>query len=148
MKIILLQDIKGTGKKGDIINSSDGYARNFLFPRNLAKEANTQNLEELKRQKDSVEHKRAVNRDNSVALKDRLEKDTIVIVAKAGQNGKLFGAVTSMDIEKAIKDATMIEVDKRKISLDEAIKATGVYTVTVKLFEDVVAKVKVEITAE
>jgi large subunit ribosomal protein L9 len=148
MKIILLQDIKGTGKKGDIINSSDGYARNFLFPRNLAKEANAQNLEELKRQKDSVEHKRAVNRENSVGLKDRLEKDTIVIAAKAGQNGKLFGAVTSMDIEKAIKDATLIEVDKRKISLDEAIKATGVYTVTVKLFEDVSAKVKVEIKAE
>lgn len=148
MKIILLQDIKGTGKKGDIINSSDGYARNFLFPRKLAIEATPQNLEELKRQKDSVEHKRAVNRENSVGLKDRLEKDTIVIVAKSGQNGKLFGAVTAMDIEKSIKDATNIEVDKRKISLDEAIKTIGVYTVTIKLFEDVVAKVKIEIKAE
>jgi large subunit ribosomal protein L9 len=148
MKIILLQDIKGTGKKGDIINSSDGYARNFLFPRKLAIEATAQNLEELKRQKDSVEHKRAVNRENSLDLKDRLEKQAIEIVAKSGQNGKLFGAVTAMDIEKAIKDATKIEVDKRKISLDEAIKAIGVYTVTIKLFEDVSAKVKIEIKAE
>jgi large subunit ribosomal protein L9 len=148
MKVILLEDIKGTGKKGDIINSADGHCRNYLFPRKLATPATPQALSELKRQKDSLEHKKAVNRENSLALKERLESKAIVISAKAGQNGKLFGAVTSMDIEKAIKDATMIELDKRKIVLDETIKATGIYHVTVKLFEDVSAKVEVEITEE
>ena len=103
MKVILLADVKGSGKKGDIINCSDGYARNFLLPRKLAVEATSGNLTELNNHKASVEHKRAVNRENSAELKKRLESSKIVIEAKCGDNGKLFGAVTSMDIERAIK---------------------------------------------
>ena len=145
MKVILLQDVKGSGKKGDIINSSDGYARNFLFPKKLAVEATAANLTELKNQKDSVAHKRAVNHDNSEKLKERLEEKVFVIAQKSGDNGKLFGAVTSIDIVKAIKDQCGIEVEKKKVVLKDAIKMLGVYEVIVKLFEDVSAKVKIEI---
>lgn len=145
MKVILLTDVKGSGKKGDIINCSDGYARNFLLPRKLAVEATSGNLTELNNHKASVEHKRAVNRENSAELKKRLESSKIVIEAKCGDNGKLFGAVTSMDIEKAIKKQVGIEVEKRKIVLPDTIKATGEYEITVKLFEDISAKVKAEI---
>ena len=145
MKVILLADVKGSGKKGDIINCSDGYARNFLLPRKLAVEATSGNLTELNNHKASVEHKRAVNRENSAELKKRLESSKIVIEAKCGDNGKLFGAVTSMDIEKAIKKQVGIEVEKRKIFLPDTIKATGEYEITVKLFEDISAKVKAEI---
>lgn len=145
MKVILLADVKGSGKKGDIINSSDGYARNFLFPKNLAVEATKANLTELQNQKASVEHKRAVNHDNSEKLKERLESQTFSVSAKSGDNGKLFGAVTSMDIGKAIKEQSGIEVEKRKIVLNDAIKSLGTYEITVKLFEDVAAKVKIEI---
>ena len=145
MKVILLADVKGSGKKGDIINCSDGYARNFLLPRKLAVEATSGNLTELNNHKASVEHKRAVNRENSAELKKRLESSKIVIEAKCGDNGKLFGAVTSMDREKAIKKQVGIEVEKRKIVLPDTIKATGEYEITVKLFEDISAKVKAEI---
>lgn len=145
MKVILLTDVKGSGKKGDIINCSDGYARNFLLPRKLAVEATSGNLTELNNHKASVEHKRAVNRENSAELKKRLESSKIVIEAKCGDNGKLFGAVTSMDIEKAIKKQVGIEVEKRKIVFPDTIKATGEYEITVKLFEDISAKVKAEI---
>lgn len=145
MKVILLADVKGSGKKGDIINCSDGYARNFLLPRKLAVEATSGNLTDLNNHKASVEHKRAVNRENSAELKKRLESSKIVIEAKCGDNGKLFGAVTSMDIEKAIKKQVGIEVEKRKIVLPDTIKATGEYEIIVKLFEDISAKVKAEI---
>ena len=147
MKVILLQDVKGSGKKGDVINASDGYARNFLLPKNLAVEANAANMTQLNNQKASVEHKKAVNRDNSKLLKERLENKKFVIKAKSGDNGKLFGAVTSIDIEKAIKEQSQIEVDKRKVVLKDSIKALGEYEVVVKLFEDISAKVKIEIQA-
>lgn len=145
MKVILLADVKGSGKKGDIINSSDGYARNFLFPKKLAVEATQANLTTLQNQKDSVAHKRAVNHDNSEKLKERLEAQTFTISAKSGDNGKLFGAVTSIDVVSAIKEQCGIEVEKKKVVLKDAIKMLGVYEITVKLFEDVSAKVKVEI---
>ena len=143
MKVILLEDVKGSGKKGDVINSSDGYARNFLLPKKLAVEATNANLTILKNQKESIEHKKAVNKDNATKLKERLEAAQIKIQAKSGENGRLFGAVTSMDIEKAVKEQTKIEVDKRKIVLDDAIKTTGSYEITVKLFEEVAAKINV-----
>ena len=145
MKVILLQDVKGSGKKGDVVNASDGYARNFLLPKNLAVEANAANMTQLNNQKASVEHKKAVNRDNSKVLKERLENAKIVIKAKSGDNGKLFGAVTSIDIEKAVKEQLGIEIDKRKVVLKDSIKSVGTYEVVVKLFEDISAKVKVEI---
>ncbi len=147
MKVILLQDVKGSGKKGEVINASDGYARNFLLPKNLAVEANAANMTQLNNQKASVEHKKAVNRDNSKLLKERLENAKVIIKAKSGDNGKLFGAVTSIDIEKAIKEQVQIEVDKRKVVLKDSIKALGEYEVVIKLFEDISAKVKIEIQA-
>ena len=146
MKVILLEDVKGSGKKGDVINSSDGYARNFLLPKKLAVEATNANLTVLKNQKESIEHKRAVNKDNASKLKERLEAAEIKIQAKAGENGKLFGAETSIDIEKAINEQTGIEVDKRKIVLDDTIKTTGSYEAAVKLFEGVTAKVKIVVS--
>lgn len=145
MKVILLQDVKGSGKKGDVINSSDGYARNFLFPKKLAVEATAANMTELQNQKDSVAYKRAVNHDNSEKLKKRLEEKLFVISAKSGDNGKLFGAVTSADIVKVIQEQCGIEVEKKKVVLKDAIKLLGVYDITVKLFEDVSATVKIEV---
>ena len=103
MKVILLQDVKGSGKKGDVINSSDGYARNFLFPRKLAVEATPANLTTLQNQKDSVAHKRAVNHDNSEKLKERLEAQTFTISAKSGDNGKLFGGKRRVVLYKSKK---------------------------------------------
>ena len=146
MKVILIEDVKGSGKKGDVINSSDGYARNFLLPKKLAIEATQANLTVLKNQKESVEHKKAVNKENATKLKERLEAAEIKIQAKSGDNGKLFGAVTSMDIEKAIKEQTKIEVEKRKIVLEDTIKIVGTFEITVKLFEEVSAKVKVVVS--
>ena len=145
MKVILLQDVKGSGKKGDIINSSDGYARNFLFPKKLAVEATQANLAELQSHKDSIAYKRAVDHDNSEKLKERLEEKVFVITAKSGDNGKLFGAVTSIDIVNAIQDQCGIEVEKKKVVLKDTIKMLGMYEVTVKLFEGVAATVKIEI---
>ena len=147
MKVVLLQDVKGLGKKGELVNASDGYARNFLFPKNLAKEANAQAMNELKNAEASKQYKI----DTAVAAankaKSELEGSTFVMSAKAGSCGKLFGSITAKEISAEIKKQKGIDVDKRKITLSSDIKTCGVYDVEIKLYTSITAKVQVEVKA-
>ncbi len=145
MKVVLLQDVKGAGKKGELVNVSDGYARNFLFPRNLAKEANAQAMNELKNAEDSKQYKLERQIAQANAAKEKLEAKTIVIHAKAGNNGKLFGSITAKEIANEIKQRYNIIVDKRKISITGEIKQYDTYDVDVKLFNGIVAKIFVKV---
>lgn len=145
MKVILKQDVKGLGKKGELVNASDGYARNFLFKKNLAIEADAQNLTELKNAEASKQHKIDLEIKAANGYKDKLEGQIIRMTAKAGQNGKLFGSVTAKDIAAHITKEFSVKVDKRKITVDD-IKAFGTYNAEVKLYNGIVATVKVQVS--
>jgi len=147
MKVILTQDVKSQGKKGDVINVSDGYANNFLIKKGLAVAANNENMNILKQKNASEEHKRQVELDNAKELKGKLDGKEVVLSTKAGEGGKLFGSVTSMDIADAVKKSLGIEVDKRKVLLKDNIKTAEIYEIEIKLHKDVTAKVKVNIKA-
>ncbi len=147
MKVVLLQDVKGLGKKGELVTASDGYVRNFLFPKNLAKEANAQAMNELKNAQQSKQFKIDTAIAAANEAKAKLEGSTFVMNAKAGQNGKLFGSITAKEISAEIKKQKGIDVDKRKITLSSDIKTCGVYDVEVKLYTSITAKVKVEVKA-
>ncbi len=148
MKVILLQDIKGSGKKGELINVSDGYARNYLFPRKLAREADAQAMNELKNAEQSKQHRIAVETAEAEANKKRLEGETLTMTAKAGQGGRLFGSVTSKEIANELKRKYSLSIDKRKIVLDNDIKAFGTYNCEVKLYTGITAKIKVMVTEQ
>lgn len=145
MKVILLQDVKGQGKKGDLINTSDGYARNFLFPRKLAKEATESSITELGHQKEAERRRLQQELEDAQALAKVIGEKTVTIHAKAGAGGRLFGSVTGMDIAEGLKSQHKIEVDKRKINAGDGIKAVGTTTVTVKLHPKVTAELKVSV---
>lgn len=147
MKVILTQDVKSQGKKGDVINVSDGYANNFLIKKGLAIPATNENMNILKQKNASEEHKRQVELDNAKELKAFLDGKEVVIITKTGEGGKLFGSITSMDIADAVKKNLDTEIDKRKILLKENIKTAGIYEVEIKLHKDVSAKIKVNIKA-
>ena len=148
MKVILKQDIKGVGKKDQVINAADGYARNFLFPKNLAVPADSGNLKNLKSKNESVAYRKGEDLKEAKEIAERMKKITLKISVKAGENGKLFGAVTSKEISEALKKEFDIEVDKKKVLLSESIKVAGVTTVDIKLNEGVMAKLKVLVVAE
>lgn len=135
MKAVLLQDVKGLGKKGELVNTSDGYARNFLFPRKLAMEANSQAMSELKNREAAEKHRI----DTEIAAA-KIEGKTVKLTAKAGANGKLFGSITSKDAAAAISKQFSLELDKRKIVMED-IKAFGTYPVEVKLYNGISASV-------
>lgn len=143
MKVILNTDVKGQGKKGQLVNVSDGYARNFLFPKNLAVEANNQNINVMNTQKKAKDFQLAEEKKAAEELKDKMSKLTVTVHAKAGTGGRLFGAVTSKEISDELKKAEKIEIDKRKILLHEPIKAFGEYIIEIKLYSELSAKVKV-----
>ena len=145
MKVILKADIKGVGKKNEIINASDGYARNFLFPKNLAVEANNENMKKLQAQKDSNQFKKDVEKDEAQKLAQKLEKIMVRITVKTGENGKIFGGVSSKEIADNLEKQHNIKIAKKKSDLKENIKALGTYTVQVKLFEGVIGKIKVDV---
>ena len=145
MKVILLEDVKKLGKKGDLVDVSDGYARNFLFPRNLAKEATEGSLKQLKQEKDALAKKKQKELEQAKELAKVLSNTTVTLKVKAGEQGKLFGSVTSKDISEALKKQYNIEVDRRKIELQEPIKSLGSYKVDVKLAPGVDAKLSVKI---
>lgn len=147
MKVILKADIKGVGKKDEVINASDGYARNYLFPRGLADEANNENMSKLKSRNESVAYKKETDRKNAQDLANKIEKITLKMVVKAGENGKIFGGVTSKEIAEALKSEHKIEIDKKKIILNETIKNIGNFTVEIKLYEGVIAKLKLNVVA-
>lgn len=145
MKVILLDNVKGVGKKDEIINANDGYARNFLFPKGLAVEANNANLIKLKAKQDSKAFKKGEDKKEALNIKEQIEKITLKIEVKAGENGKIFGGVTSKEIAEQLKKQCNIELDKKKIDLKDTIKTVGIFTVDVKLFEGIVGKLKLEI---
>ena len=145
MKVILTQDVKGLGKKGELVNASDGYARNFLFPRKLAAEANSQAMTELKKQKKKKKHKIEVETQQAKASADKISGKTVKVTAKAGQGGRLFGSVTAKEIAAVMKTQFGIDIDKRKITVDD-IKAFGTYPATVKLYQGVTAEFSVTVT--
>ncbi len=148
MKVILLSDVHGSGKAGDIVDVSDGYARNMLIPRKLAVEATPQNVNRLEREKAQIEARRAEEKAAAEELKKKLETLTIRIEAKAGENGKVFGSITSMDIVNAVKTQFDIELDKKKIQMPAPIKTTGAASVEVKLYPEVSGKLNLMIIAE
>ena len=145
MKVILLQDIKGVGKKDQVINANDGYARNYLFPKKLAVEANAGNLTNLKSKQESNQYRKDVQKEEAIALANKIKDITLKIKVKAGENGKIFGGVTSKEISESLKTQYKIEVDKKKINLSETIKVLGTQTVEIKLYEGVIAKLKVQV---
>lgn len=147
MKVVLLTDVKGSGKKGELVNVSDGYARNFLFPRKLAKEANAQAMNELKNAQAAAEHKIQVEKDNANSAKEKLDGKSVKIIAKAGQGGKLFGSVTSKEIAEAIKAQYQVEIDKRRIEASD-IKAFGMFECEIKLYTGISAKIYVVVGEE
>ena len=148
MKVILKTDIKGVGKKDQIINASDGYARNLLFPKNLAVEANAENMSKLKAKQDSNAFKKSQEKEEAEKISDKLSKIQLKIKVKSGANGKIFGGVSSKEIAENLEKQYQIKVDKKKIDLKETIKTLGMITVDIKLFEGVIGKVKVDIISE
>lgn len=146
MKVVLKQDVRNLGKKGEIVETSDGYARNFLFPRNLAAEADNKAMNELKNAESSKQFKIDTQIKQATASKNKLEGQVFKMTAKAGSNGRLFGSVTSKEIAQEIKKQYAISVDKRKVTLDTDIKAFGTYNATVKLYNGIVANIKVQVT--
>ena len=148
MKLILQQDVKGQGKKGDIVNVSDGYARNFLLPRNLAIEASEANLNTLNQKKQAEKNKKDKEVSGAKELAFKISEVTVTLKSKAGDNGKLFGSITSKDIAEGLKKQHNISIDKRKIILEDAIKSLGSLEVEVKLFEGIGSKLKVKVIGE
>ena len=145
MEVILKQDVKGTGKAGQVVKVSDGYARNKLIPGGLAVEATPANKKAIEREKAKAKEKYEAEKAAAQDLANQLADKIIVVKTKVGDNGRLFGAITSKEIASAITEQTGIEVDKRKIVLDKPIKETGVETIGIKLFQDVNTKVVLKI---
>ena len=145
MKVILLKDIKGTGKKGDIKEVSDGYARNFLFPKKLAVQAGNTEIKELNEKQKSQEIKQQREYEAAVELGKKMEEMNVTIYSKAGDGGRLFGSITSKDIAAQINKEHGIEVDKRKVILDEPIRTLGSSFVEIKIHQKVVTKMRVDV---
>ena len=145
MEVILKQHVKGIGKAGQVVKVSDGYARNKLIPGGLAVEATPANKKQIEREKAKAKEKYEAEKAAAQDLANQLADKIVVVKTKVGDNGRLFGAITSKDIAAAISEQTGIEVDKRKIVLDKPIKETGVETIGIKLFQDVNTKVVVKI---
>ncbi|MCH5353725.1 MAG: 50S ribosomal protein L9 [Acutalibacter sp.] len=145
MKVVLLQDVKSIGKKGELVNVSDGYARNFLMPRKLAKEANAQAMNELKNAEAAREYKIKTETEQAQKNADALSGKTVKIYGKAGQGGKLFGSVTAKELTEEIKKQFGVEVEKKKIVLESDIKAFGTYNFDVKFYNGITATMSVAV---
>ena len=143
MKVILLADVKGTGKKGELHDVSDGYARNFLMPKKLAQPATAQAVGEMKAKQESAAHRAQMERQNAEALAEKLNAISVTVHAKAGAGGRLFGAVTTKEIAEAMTEQLGTAIDKKKVSIDGDIKAYGEYEAVVKLHAGIAAKTKV-----
>ena len=148
MKVILLQDVKGSGKAGDVVKVSDGYARNLLIPKGFAIEANDKNMKALKKKKAEEEAQYQADKAAALEVKAQIEAKEFGIKTKGGENGKLFGSITSADIAEAVKEQSGADIDKKKIQLDSPIKQVGDFEVPVKLFHEVSAVLKVKTVAE
>lgn len=145
MKVILKADIKGVGKKDEVINASDGYARNFLFPKNLAVEANAENLAKLKSKNESIAYQKDQEKEAAKKTAEKLSKILLKIQVKAGENGKIFGGVSTKEISENLNKEYGIKIDKKKIDLKETIKELGSKTIEIKLYEGVIGKLKIDV---
>ena len=145
MKVIFLTDVKGQGKKNQVVEVSDGYAKNFLIPRKLAKPADAQSLNDVKVKAEALEYRIATEKKEAQELAARLKEIVVVINAPGGSDSRLYGSITSKDISDALKSAHGIDIDKRKISLADPIKAYGTYQADVKLYTEVAGKITVRI---
>ena len=148
MKVILLSDVKGTGKKDEIVEVSDGFARNFLFNKKLAEQATKENLKKLNAKKKAEMAKKEKELEKAKVIAEQLKKTTLKIIVKAGENGKIFGGVTALQISEGLKKDYNIDIDKKKINLSETIKNVGRFLVDVKVYEGVTAKLAVNIVAK
>lgn len=148
MKVILLADIKGVGKKDQVINSSDGYARNFLFPKKLAIEANAENMSKLNNKQEANQYKKDLEKQAAEDMAKKLKGILLKIKVKAGENGKIFGGVTAKEISENLKKQYEIVVDKKKIDLKEPIKTLGSFQVEIKLYESVIGELKIQVISE
>ncbi len=148
MKVILLDNIKGVGKKDEVINASDGYARNFLFPKKLAVEANSENMSKLNNKKEANNYRKDLEKQAAEETAKKLKGILLKVNVKAGENGKIFGGVTAKEIADTLKTQANIEVDKKKIELKEQIKTLGTFSVNVKLYEGVTGVLKVDVIAK
>ncbi len=146
MKVILLQDVKAQGKKGDLINVSDGYARNFLLPKGLAQEATKQNLNVLEGKRGAEQYRKNLEEEKARNIAERMKDITVNMTAKAGTGGRLFGSITSKEIAKELEAQYNIKVDKRKINLPDGIKSCGTTEVKVSLYPQIVGTFKVKVT--
>lgn len=146
MIVILLKDVKGTGKAGDVVKVNDGYARNMLLPKGLAKEATDGNIRNLEKQKAIAAEKQEAQKAAAMEQAKQMNDINVVIKSKGGENGKLFGSITSKDIAEALEKQENIKIDKKKIELSAPIKQTGDTQVTVRLFPEVTATLKVTVT--
>lgn len=148
MKVILLDNIKGVGKKDEIINASDGYVRNFLLPKKLAVEANSANMSKLKAKQDSNQYRKNVEKEDAQKVAEKLKGILLKISVKAGENGKIFGSITSKEIAENLKTQYQIEVDKKKIELKEPMKTLGSFTVQIRLYEGVIGNLKIQMISQ
>ena len=145
MKVILLSDIKGVGKKDQIINANDGYARNYLFPKKLAIPADKGNITNLESKKSSEQHRKELEKQEAIKDAKKMEAITLTIQVKSGDNGRIFGSVTSKEIADSIEQQYKIKIDKKKVMLQDPIKTLGAFNVQVKLYDGVIANLKIVI---
>ena len=148
MKLILLEDVKGTGKKNEVVDVKDGFALNFLIPNKKAVKANNENLEELKKEKEDRKKKKEKQKENSKKIAEKLKDIKLEIKTKVGEDGRLFGTITSRDIEENLLKQENIKIDKKRITIPEKIKVEGNYLVDIKLEEGVDAKLKIIVKGE
>ena len=146
MKVILQQDVKGTGKKGEVIEVSEGYGRNFLLPKKLAVLANAQNVNLAKQKAGSAAHRKAQEADEAKLLASQLAKAEVTVSVKVGEGGKLFGSVSGKDVSEALKKEHGVEIDKRKITITQEVTGVGDYEAVIKLHPEASAKVLVHVT--
>lgn len=145
MKVVLLKDVKGSGKAGEVVNVNEGYARNFLIPKGLGKEADKQSISEAKIKQGAAAHKKEMEIEQAKELAAKIEGITVTVSGKAGANGKLFGAITNKEISEAMESEQGIAIDKKKITIGEPIKGPGIYNVTAKVYANISASFKVDV---
>ncbi|MDR1663353.1 MAG: 50S ribosomal protein L9 [Clostridiales bacterium] len=148
MKVILLEDVKGTGKKGQIIDAADGHARNFLLPRKLAAEATKANMAELESKQRNAEHKLQKDLESAKEFAEKLKEKNLRIPVRVGENGKLYGSISNKEIAEALMSQANMHMDKKKIVLSEPVKAVGHYTATAKLHAQVAAQISFDVVAD
>lgn len=148
MKVILMTDVKSQGKKGDIVNVSDGYARNYLFPRKLAVEADRKHLTEVKQQKASMDRKSEKEKQDAAVIKNKLDDIKLTISANTGENGRLFGSITNQEIADCLIKEHGIKIDRKKFVFKDHIKSIGNYTAKVKVYANMTAELKIEVVSD